>query len=65
MNWRGMAFSAGALALAALVWCVAPGALGLVGLGELGVVGRVCLTVLVLSVLEFGLRRLPGADHDS
>jgi len=60
-----MGFSAGALALAALVWWVAPDLLALAGIGALGVVGRVCLTVLALSVLEVVLQRLRRPNHDS
>ena len=56
MSWRGVAFSAGALAIAALVWWLAPDLLALAGLGDFGVVGRVCLTVLALSVLELVLQ---------
>lgn len=62
--WRGMAFSAGSLALAALVWRVAPRLLAVAGLGDLGVVGQVCLTVLALSALEFLFQRLPGHKPD-
>lgn len=64
MTWRPIAFSAGALAIAAVAWWLAPMLLVLAGLGDLGVLGRVCLTVLALSGLEFAPRRLPGWDHD-
>jgi len=61
---RGMAFSAGSLALAVLVWRLSPRLLALAGLGDLGVVGQLCLTVLALSALEFLLQRLPGQKPD-
>jgi hypothetical protein len=64
VNWRGVALSAGSLAVAGLVWWQTPGLLALAGLGDLGVVGRLCLTVLALSVLENVLRRLPGQPHE-
>jgi len=61
---RGMAFSAGSLALAALAWRLSPRLLALAGLGDLGVVGQLCLTVLALSALESLLQLLPGQKPD-
>ncbi len=61
---RGMAFSAGSLALAALVWRLSPRLLALAGLGDLGLVGQLGLTVLALSALEFLLQRLGGQKPD-
>ena len=52
MIGRGPAFAAGALAVGALAWWLAPVLLALVGLGELAIVGQVCVVVAALSGLE-------------
>lgn len=58
MTPRRLMLLAGSLAVAVLAWWLAPAVLAFVGLGDAGMVGQVCLTVLALSGLETALQRL-------
>lgn len=60
---RGPVFAAGALAVGTLAWWLAPFLLALVGLGDLAIVGQVCVVVVVLSGLEAVFRRI-GPPED-
>ena len=59
MTLRPVALAAGAVAVAGVVWWFGPLLLDVAGLGDFGLVGRVCLVVFALSVIEEVLARVP------
>jgi hypothetical protein len=58
---RPVAFAAGAIAVAGVVWWFGPLLLEFAGLGAFGLVGRLCLVVLALSATETVLHRIPAS----
>jgi len=59
MTWRSTVQILAAFAAVALAVWFGPDLLAPLGLGEFGLMGQVCLAVLVLSLLEALFRRLP------
>jgi hypothetical protein len=57
MNWRAIGLSAAALGLAGLVWISVPNLLDWVGLAAFDPLTRICLVVLILSMVDAALTR--------
>jgi hypothetical protein len=58
MRWVGIALSAGAIALAALVWEYSADMLDRIGLESFDPLDRICLVFVMLSVVEFAAAKL-------
>jgi len=58
MRWVGVGLSAGAIALAVLVWEFSGEMLDRIGLESFDPLDRICLVFVVLSVVEFAAAKL-------